>query len=210
MIILGGLYFEFQSPGIGFPLVASMIALVLYLTPYYLNGLAANWEIVVLVMGMILLAAEIFIIPGFGVAGFSGVTLIFISLILIMINNDYFNFDFVPSSQLIQSTLAVVAGLCGFLLLVFTGSPMLAQSKAMHHIVNTDTQSSAVGYSVNATASIMIHKTGVAHTILRPSGKVMIDNQLFDAITRGDFIERGEHIKVIGTEGVALQVKKSV
>jgi len=45
LIILGGIYFELQTPGVGFPIMAAIIAGILYLTPYYLNGLAENWEI---------------------------------------------------------------------------------------------------------------------------------------------------------------------
>ena len=46
LLILGGLYFELQTPGIGFPIIASITALILYLVPYYLNGVAENWEII--------------------------------------------------------------------------------------------------------------------------------------------------------------------
>src|SRR6478609_5316764 len=68
LIIIGGIYFELQTPGIGFPLFAAVTALLLYLIPYYLNGLAEYWEIIALFIGVILIVAEIFVIPGFGVA----------------------------------------------------------------------------------------------------------------------------------------------
>ena len=51
-------------------------------------------------------------------------------------------------------------------------------------------------------------KRGTAHTVLRPSGKIMIDSEVYDAFTRGEFIERGETVEVIGTEGVTLKVRK--
>ena len=72
LLILGGLYFELQTPGIGFPIMASVTALILYLVPYYLNGVAENWEIVLFFIGIILIAIEVFIIPGFGVFGVFG------------------------------------------------------------------------------------------------------------------------------------------
>ena len=103
LIILGGLYFELQTPGIGFPLFASVAALILYLVPYYLNGLAEYWEIIALFVGILLLIAEIFVIPGFGVAGIAGITLTVVSLILIMLNNDFFNFEFVPMRDIIYA-----------------------------------------------------------------------------------------------------------
>ena len=67
LLIIGGIYFELQTPGIGFPLFAAITALVLYLVPYYLNGLAEYWEILTLFVGIVLIILEIFVIPGFGV-----------------------------------------------------------------------------------------------------------------------------------------------
>ena len=58
LLIFGGLYFELQTPGVGFPIIASITALLLYLIPYYLNGVAENWEIVLLFLGIILIAVE--------------------------------------------------------------------------------------------------------------------------------------------------------
>ena len=66
LLILGGLYFELQTPGIGFPIIASITALILYLVPYYLNGVAENWEIIMFFVGVILIMLEVFVIPGFG------------------------------------------------------------------------------------------------------------------------------------------------
>ena len=100
LLILGGLYFELQSPGIGFPIVASMVAALLYFTPYYLNGLAENWEIIVFFIGLLLIALEVFVIPGFGLPGILGLTFTIGSLTLVMINNDGLNFDLIEASLL--------------------------------------------------------------------------------------------------------------
>ena len=54
MAIIGGIYFEMQSPGIGFPLGVAILAAVAYFAPLYLEGLAANWEILVFIIGVIL------------------------------------------------------------------------------------------------------------------------------------------------------------
>ena len=72
LLILGGLYFELQTPGIGFPIIASITALILYLVPYYLNGVAENWEIIMFFVGVILIMLEVFVIPGFGIFGITG------------------------------------------------------------------------------------------------------------------------------------------
>src|SRR6218665_1841430 len=208
LVFLAGLYFEMQSPGIGFPLAAALAALVLYLTPYYLNGLAENWEIILLFVGFLLLAAEIFVIPGFGVAGILGISFVAVSLILIMLNNDFFNFDFVSSGSMLGAVFAALGGLCGGVLLLLLGSSRLAQSKSMRRIVNADVQLSSEGYSVNANAKLLIGKKGITHTVLRPGGKVIIEEQLYDACSRGEYVEKGEAVEVIGTEGVTIRVKK--
>ncbi|MBS1505471.1 MAG: nodulation protein NfeD [Bacteroidetes bacterium] len=207
LCIIGGIYFEFQAPGTVFPIAAALVALVLYLVPYYLGGLAQYWEIIALMVGVILLLAEIFIIPGFGVAGIFGITLTVVSLVLIMLNNDFFNFEYVPLGDIVKATLAAVGGMTGGVLLLFFGGAKLTQTKAFARIALTDTQESAKGYSVNASSKELIGKTGVAHTVLRPSGKVIIDEQIYDAFTRGEYIQKDEAIEVISSEGVTLKVK---
>ena len=88
MMIVGGIYFEVQSPGLGLPSVIALLGAVLYFSPLYISGLALNWEIILFVLGLILLAVEIFVTPGFGVAGVIGAILTLTSLIFAMIDND--------------------------------------------------------------------------------------------------------------------------
>jgi membrane-bound serine protease (ClpP class) len=209
LVIIGGIYFELQTPGIGFPLFAAITALILYLIPYYLNGLAEYWEIIALFIGVILIVAEIFVIPGFGVAGILGITLTVVSLILIMLNNDFFNFEFVPLGDIVVATAVAFGGLTGGVILLFFGGARLMQSKAFQRMALTETQESSKGFSVNMHTEVMNGKTGIAYTVLRPSGKVMIGDQLFDAFTRGDYVEKGEPIIVIESEGVTLKVKRA-
>ena len=208
LLIIGGIYFELQTPGIGFPLFAALTALVLYLVPYYLNGLAEYWEIIALFTGIILLVVEIFVLPGFGIAGVAGITLTLVSLILIMLNNDLFNFEFVPLGDIIVATFATVGGLTGGVLLLFFGGARLTKTKAFQRIALNDTQQKSQGYTVNTLSDTLLGKKGVAYTILRPGGKVIIDEQIYDAFTRGDYVEKGDTIEVIGNEGITLKVRK--
>jgi membrane-bound serine protease (ClpP class) len=208
LVIIAGIYFEMQAPGMGFPSIAALCALILYLVPYYLNGLAAYWEIIVLFLGIVLIFLEVFVIPGFGIAGIAGITMTIGSLVLIMLNNDFFNFEFVPLGDIVMAFLATVGGLAGGALLLFFGGAKLSNTRAFQRIALTDAQNSSEGYTVNFQSESMRGKRGIAHTVLRPSGKIMIDSELFDAFTRGEYIERGDTIEVIGTEGVTLKVRK--
>ena len=103
LIILGGIYFELQTPGVGFPSLAALVAGVLYFAPLYIDGLAENWEILLFVVGVVLLAIELFLIPGFGVAGVSGIVCIVLGLMFSMLDNDGLDFSTVSSSDLTWS-----------------------------------------------------------------------------------------------------------
>lgn len=72
MLIIGGIYFEFQTPGIGFPIAVSILATMLYFVPLYLEGIAAHWEFLLFVLGIGLIIVEIFVTPGVGVIGVLG------------------------------------------------------------------------------------------------------------------------------------------
>ncbi len=208
LVIIGGLYFELQTPGVGFPLAASILALILYLTPYYLNGLAENWEIALFFVGVILLAVEFFVIPGFGVAGVLGISCVVGGLVLVMLNNDFFDFSFVGVEDVLFSTAAIFAGLFGAGILIFVGGAKLANSKFFSRIALAETMEKTSGYTSNFKKESFVGKTGTAYTILRPSGKVMIDGNIYDAFTRGNYIEKDVEIEVIADEGTSLKVKE--
>lgn len=208
LVIMGGIYFELQTPGVGFPLLAAVIAIFFYLTPYYLNGLAENWEIAAFFIGIILIAMEIFVIPGFGVAGISGLILTVGSLVLIMLNNDFLDFSFVKLDDAFIATAAITAGFLGAIITFFVGGNKIANSKAFKRISLGDTMDREAGYTSNFNKKSMLGKKGITYTILRPSGKIMIDDEIFDAYTRGNYIEKDVHIEVISEEGTSLKVKQ--
>ncbi len=208
LVIIGGLYFELQTPGVGFPILASLIALILYLTPYYLNGLAENWEIALFFVGIALIAVEVFVIPGFGVAGILGIACSVGALILVMLNNDAFDFSFVGFDQILFAAAAIFAALLGAGILMFVAGAQLAGSKFFSRIALAETMEKTEGYTSNFKKESFVGKRGTAHTVLRPSGKVLIDGDVYDAFARGNYIEQGAEIEVIAEEGTSLKVKE--
>ncbi|MEM7550090.1 MAG: NfeD family protein [Bacteroidota bacterium] len=208
LIIIGGIYFELQTPGVGFPILASLVALTLYFIPYYLNGLAENWEIIAFFIGIALIAAEIFVIPGFGVAGILGLIFTIGSLILVMVNNDYFDFTYVPFEDLFSATSTTLLGLLGAIIIMFIGGVRLTNSKFFKRVSLQGTQLRSEGYTSSFRKESFVGKKGKAYTVLRPSGKIMIDGELYDAYTRGNYIESQKEVVVTSEEGTSLKVKE--
>jgi len=209
MIIIGGIYFEMQSPGVGFPIVASIIAALLYFTPLYLGGLAENWEIIIFLVGIVLVAVEVFVLPGFGVAGIAGIAFIMASLILSLINNVGFDFEMTMETQIINAFLTVLLATVGG----FFGSIYLAQkfvtTSMMSSMVLSSVQKKEDGFvGVNVKEHEMIGKQGIAFTILRPSGKIEIDGDVYDATALTGYIDKGEAISVVKYETAQLFVRK--
>ena len=209
LLILGGLYFELQSPGIGFPIVASMVAALLYFTPYYLNGLAENWEIIVFFVGLLLIALEVFVIPGFGLPGILGLTFTIGSLTLVMINNDGLNFDLIEASLLNNALITSLIGFLGALFMMILLGARLTKTSFFNRFALTDVQDTSTGYTSSFYNKSLIGSIGTVVSIMRPSGRIMIDDTVYDAYTRGEYLEKGEKIKVIASEGTSLKVQKS-
>jgi membrane-bound serine protease (ClpP class) len=211
MAILGGIYFEMQTPGIGFPLIVAATAAVAYFAPYYLEGLAEHWEILLFVVGLILIALEIFVIPGFGIAGIAGISLAVIGLTLSMLDNVKFNFEHVESSRILVALLTVVLSiLMGFFLAIWLSQKLFgARRGPFQKLALSSVQLKADGFvSVDVHLFEMVGKTGVAYTVLRPSGKVQIDNEVWDAKAIEGFIDKGENVKVTAQESGQLYVEK--
>jgi membrane-bound serine protease (ClpP class) len=208
LLIIGGLYYELQSPGIGFPLAVSVIAGVLYLTPYYLNGLAENWELILLLAGIGLLLVEILVIPGFGIAGIAGLVCIFGALFLIMLPNQWFNFDPVDNNAFMGSLTAVAIGLFGTLILIVALGYYMPETRFFKRVELSTSMQATDGFSsATYTWQSLIGKTGIAHTNLRPIGKVEIEGELYDASTHNDWIAKDTKVRVNGLEGNTLKVK---
>jgi membrane-bound serine protease (ClpP class) len=211
MAILGGIYFEMQTPGVGFPLIIAIIAAIAYFAPLYLDGLAENWEIVLFIAGIILIGVEIFVLPGFGVAGAAGISLAIAGLALSLIGNVKFNFEMVDGSSIVSALLTVTISIFTGLMLAIWLSKLAfsAQRGAFHNLSLNSTQQLSEGYvSFNVDQFEMVGKKGTAHTVLRPSGKVNIDGEIWDARSIGGFVDKGDFITVMRQESGQLYVEK--
>jgi membrane-bound serine protease (ClpP class) len=209
MLIIGGIYFELQTPGIGFPLIVSITAAVLYFAPLYMDGLAANWEILLFLIGLVLVALELFVIPGFGIAGISGITLVITGLTLSLLNNIDFNFEPVKTGAVGKALLTVIGGTSLAFVLILYLSSKIGSKGLFRYMALTKTLNNDDGFvGVSMANTILIGKSGIASTVLRPSGKVNIDGAVYDAVSVDGFIEKGDNIKVLRYETGQVYVEK--
>ena len=94
MMIIGGIFVEIRTPGIGLPLLTAVAGALLYFAPAYLGHLVSYWEILLFVAGLVLIGVEIFVLPGFGVCGITGIVAVVVSLAFAMVDNaDLFHWD---------------------------------------------------------------------------------------------------------------------
>lgn len=212
MIIIGGIYFELQSPGIGFALAASIVAALLYFAPLYLEGMAQYWELIVFIAGVILIMVEIFAIPGFGVAGVAGIIAMVTGLTLSLVDNVVFDepeFTGEGLSLLMKSLSLVLVSILFGLILSLWATKKLLTTTAFSNLSLKSEQLMTDGFiGVDTEQQTLVGVSGVAHTVLRPSGKVKINEKLYDAKSEYGFIEKGEAIKVIRYETGQVYVIK--
>ncbi|MFV0392552.1 MAG: NfeD family protein [Paludibacteraceae bacterium] len=209
MLIIGGIYFEIQSPGIGFALIVAIGAALLYFAPLYIDGLAANWEILIFILGLMLIALEIFVIPGFGIAGIGGIALVFAGLVLSLVDNVRFNFEPVEASTFGLALITVMGGMIlGFGVILFLSNKI--GTKGIFGRLALDAKlDNKEGYiGVSMEPGQLVGAIGEAYTVLRPSGKVKINDKVYDAVTvNGSFIEKGTPVVVVRHEAGQIYVE---
>jgi len=206
LLIIGGLYLEFQKPGIGFAIIISIISALLYFIPYYMVGLAQNWEICLFILGIILLGLEVFVIPGFGLAGILGIVLVFSSLFLVMINNEYLNFENVAENQLNSSLMVISFSFLLTIIFLLFIIPKLMKSKSFRKIT-LETQL-GVDIDENTDLQKLIGQIGLVKNVLKPYGKISIGEEIFDAMSDSEYIESGVEVKIIKVQNNYLIVAK--
>ncbi len=201
LLILGflGLYVEIKTPGFGVPGTLGIVALTLFFLGHTASG-ASDWgPIVIFFVGLFLLAMEVFVIPGFGIVGILGITCMIVSLF------GAFGFEnFTEAAHVIGISLLVA-----LVLMIFLTIYVLPKSSLFKHLRLETVQQRSKGYSApHQEHSELIGRTGIAHTPLRPTGVVIIDEQRYDAATEGDFIEKDETVEAVALNGFQIKVKK--
>lgn len=210
LIMIGffGLFAEVKTPGWGVPGTAGIVALALFFGASYILQLATIVEILMFIAGLILIATEIFIIPGFGIAGISGILLVVASLFLSLVGGrPFLDFDII-SMAIIQLAGAIT----GAFILILLLAKFLPKSTVFNRLVLSTATAADRGYVSNPDFKSLLGMEGIALTTLRPAGTAEIDGQKVDVVADSEYIKNGTKIKVIKTEGmrvVVVPVKES-
>ena len=209
LIIFGGIYLEFKTPGTFVFIGISAVAALLYFAPLYIEGLAANWEILLFIVGVVLILLEIFVIPGFGITGISGIVLVISGLTLALVRNIVFDFTFVPIGSVALSFLMVTVAMALPLLLLLAFGQQIFNSSTFKKMGVQAEMKTSDGYTVRDNAfAALVGSTGIAATDLRPAGKVEIGGERYDCVADTGFIPKGDAVKVLALRSNYLVVDK--
>lgn len=205
MLVVGltCLYIEFQMPGFGIGGLISAVCFVLFFWARFLSETANSLEIVMFVLGLAFLAVELFVLPGFGVAGVAGICLMLASLVL------------ASQSFIIPTTQTETLALAGNLVQIF-GSMIVffllavALARFFPHIPvfgrmvlpppgedDEIADSRLFEEDEETSESSLVGAIGVAASPLRPAGRMKLDDRYYDVLTLGEFIEPGTSIEVV-------------
>ena len=208
LIMIGffGLFAEIKTPGWGVPGTAGIIALILFFGSSYILALASIIDIVLVIVGLVLIALEIFVIPGFGIAGISGIIMVIISLFLALTGT---SLPYIDSSIISIALFQLSVSLVGALLLIFILAKFLPKTIIFNRLVLSEAEKTNKGFVSADKISKIIGRKGVALTMLRPAGIAEIEGKRIDVVTEGGYIEKGEKIIVISSEGIKVVVAKA-
>jgi membrane-bound serine protease (ClpP class) len=199
------IYAEMKAPGLGIPSVIAAVAFGLYFLGYFAAGMAGWEEIALFAVGAILLAVEIFVIPGFGVAGIAGILCIVGSLLLAGVER-WPGAMWPTWTQWQPAIINVGIGFAGTLVFGALLVRWLPQTSVFQRLELGATLHTAT--SSRSEAKSLLGAVGVADTVLRPAGKGKFGDRLVDVVTEGDFIQKNEQIKIIAVEGSRVVVTK--
>ena len=190
-----GLIIEFWTLGWGIAGSIGIISLSLFFGGHIIVGFAGFETIILFVFGLLLLLAEIFFIPGFGLAGISGIAAILASI-------------FLTFGNIVQATYSILIALSisviGFFLLI----KYIPSTRTWRKFVLSTEQKKELGYTVETKdLKRLTGKKGIAITPLRPSGIAEVDGKKLNVLTRGEYINSNTKIKILSVEGNKIVVE---
>ena len=197
-----GLIFEIQSPGWGVPGSVGLLALFLFFSTSFIADLASMMELMFLIAGILLLAVEAFVVPGFGVVGILGILLMIYAMFAMLL-------PMAPTPNDINSalgglTIAIIGAILGLGMMIKS----MLKSKTWQKISLKTSETQAAGYSGSLGLDDYVGKSGHALTFLRPAGTALIEDRRLDVVTTGDFIDKDTEVVIVRIDGNRIIVEK--
>ena len=213
MMIIGGIFVEIRTPGIGLPLLTAIVGALLYFAPGYVGNLVEHWEILLFVVGLILIGIEIFVLPGFGVCGISGIVCVVVALSFSMVDNiELYRWDGSLNLRPLLKPVGIVvfsatAAIFGSVWLV----RKLYATRSFDNIALRQEMKAEEGFvGVVSGMENLVGEEVTVFTDLRPSGKVKAsDGKVYEATLKfGGFASKGETLRVTSAEQGRLYCDK--
>ena len=205
VVLMGGLWVELHTPGLGLAGGVAFVAAALFFAPHYVLGLAESWELALFGLGVLLLLVEVFVTPGFGVAGVAGLVLTVLGLLAALVGNTGLDFPGLPA--LARATATFAAALVLTVALAFSLGRHLPRSRRFGALVLVPDLASAAGYTAADTPLDLVGRTGRALTALRPAGAAEIDGRRVDVLAEGRFVAAGTPLEVVRVRGSRVEVR---
>ena len=198
---LVALYIEMSSPGIGMGILTAGLCFALFFWSRFLGGTADWLELVLFLAGLAFLGVELFILPGFGIAGLTGMLLLGTSLVLagqdfVVPQTNAEMMTLVRSLSVLTGSMLAFFVLAAFMNRYFGSLPILGRLA-----LAPPTESETTPEPTAAEKEIAVGDVGRADSALRPSGRARFGHRLLDVATDGDFIESGTPIQVVRISG---------
>ena len=211
-ILLGlglvSLFIEFKTPGFGIFGTLGLILLLVFFGSKYVAGLAGQEELLVFLLGLCLVAVEVFVLPGFLIPGILGLLLIVGSVFWAMVDV-WPNSDIVWSPELFRDpAVEFMQAIALALVVCFALSRILPKTPFWNWMVLSETVGGPQGSGITVHSGIASGSQGVTVSELYPTGHVIIDGERFEARSRLGQIHRGEKIRVVEKNGLELIVER--
>jgi membrane-bound ClpP family serine protease len=207
------LILELKMPGVGLPGVIAAICFVLFFWSHsQLNGQITWLAILLFVLGLILIALEVFVLPGFGVAGISGILLVLCGLGLVAYGHwPRSSGEWVGLAQKIGPFgISLLGALVSVALVVRYLPHIPVLNRLMHRPADEASEGleSALDNPMHAELAALLGAIGVAATPLRPAGKTQFGDTFVDVVAEGGYIMPGARVQVVEVEGNRVVVKE--
>jgi hypothetical protein len=214
LIMLGitCLILELKMPGVVMPGVVAAICFVLFFWSHsQLNGQITWLAILLFLLGLVLIALEVFVLPGFGVAGITGVVLVLVSLGLAASRHwPQGSDEWAAFGQRLGPFGLSILGavVCAFLLARYLPSIPYANRLILRPQEEADEGPEAPTDSLRSELAGLLGAIGVAATPLRPAGKAQFGDDFVDVVAEGSYVVPGTRVQVIEIEGNRVVVKE--